>query len=502
MTAGPRTAALTQRVAWAAEAVERSGDRLPPEAVAAASAALDRARDRLALGADHTVVALAGGTGSGKSSLFNAITGLEFAEVGVQRPTTSAVTACVWAHDAAALLDWLGVDPLRRRERESVLDGETQAALRGLVLLDLPDHDSIAPEHREVVDRVLPQADLIAWVVDPQKYADQALHGGYLRRLAGHAAAMIVVVNQIDTVPAGSRAALLADVGRLLEQDGLAGVGVFPVSATTGEGLVQLHRVLEAAVAGHGLAEVRADVAIEEAVLAIAARTGTSPPVPSTAGIVAGLVEAAGVRGQATALESPGGAGLAAFTGLGPVQRARAETERRAWLLRATTDLPAPWRDAVGAAVPDAATLAAAIDARLASVAPRADRGRGSVAATIGWVLTLLATLAGVGATAGSALAEGGLGGTGLVLAVATGTAALVTVGLVAAARTARRRFARRRAREVTEAATTVVAEVVEGSISAPVAAVLTEHAGIVELLERAGARVSTPAPAQTSSPA
>lgn len=502
MTGGPRTAALLERVARAAEAVELSGDRLPPEAVAAATAALDRARERLALGADHTVVALAGGTGSGKSSLFNAIAGLPFAEVGVQRPTTSTVTACVWAHDATALLDWLQVDPLRRRQRESVLDADSQAALRGLVLLDLPDHDSIAPAHRDVVDRVLPQADLIVWVVDPQKYADQALHGGYLRRLAGHAAAMVVVVNQVDTVPPGARDALLADVARLLAQDGLGAVEVYPVSATSGEGLGDLHQVLEAAVAGHGLAEVRAGVAVEEAVLAIAARTGTTPPLPARDAIVAGLVEAAGVPGQAAALETPGSAGLAAFTGLGPVQVARAETERRAWLLRAAADLPGPWRDAVARAVPDGAALATAIDAGLATVRPRTDRGRAPVVATVAWATALLATLGGVGATVGSGLAEGGLGGTGTVLAVATGLAALATVALVGAARAARRRFALRRAAEVTEAARTAVAAVVAEQVEAPAAAVLAEHAAIVGLLERAGAAPSTPGPAHPSSPA
>ena len=112
------------------------------------------------------------------------------------------------------LLDWLGVVPDRRIERESLLDGESEASLRGLVLLDLPDHDSIAPEHREVVDRLLPQADLLVWVVDPQKYADDALHTGYLRRLVGHEASMVVVLNQVDTVPEEVRAELVADVAQ------------------------------------------------------------------------------------------------------------------------------------------------------------------------------------------------------------------------------------------------------------------------------------------------
>ena len=69
----------------------------------------ERAAARLRLSADHTVVAIAGATGSGKSSTFNALTGLELSAVGVRRPTTSWATACVWGSEGAAeLLDWLG----------------------------------------------------------------------------------------------------------------------------------------------------------------------------------------------------------------------------------------------------------------------------------------------------------------------------------------------------------------------------------------------------------
>ena len=35
------------------------------------------------------------------------------------------------------------------------------------------------------------------WGLDPQKYADDALHSGYLRRLVGHEASMLVVLNQV-----------------------------------------------------------------------------------------------------------------------------------------------------------------------------------------------------------------------------------------------------------------------------------------------------------------
>ena len=61
----------------------------------------DRVATRLGLTAEHTVVAIAGATGSGKSSTFNALAGVELSSVGVRRPTTSWATACVWGREGA-----------------------------------------------------------------------------------------------------------------------------------------------------------------------------------------------------------------------------------------------------------------------------------------------------------------------------------------------------------------------------------------------------------------
>src|SRR6185295_1315707 len=135
---------------------------------------IDRAGERLALSRAHTVVALAGTTGSGKSSLFNAVSRLQISQVGVRRPTTGVAHACVWGTEGAgALLDWLGVPPSRRFVRESALDADDELALRGLVLLDLHDFDSVDASHRIEVDRLLRLVDLVVWVMDPQKYADK-----------------------------------------------------------------------------------------------------------------------------------------------------------------------------------------------------------------------------------------------------------------------------------------------------------------------------------------
>ncbi len=205
---------------------------------------LKRAGERLRLSSSHTVVALAGGTGSGKSTLFNALSGAAFSPPGVTRPTTRHVHACVWGMQGVApLLDWLNVQRRHRYARASVLDsGESD--LDGLVLLDLPDHDSVVTASMAAVDRLSKLADMVIWVLDPQKYADAAVHNRYLIPLAGHASVFTVVLNQIDVLPPEQIRDCEQDLRRLLDAEGLAETPVLPVSARTGAGLPELRALL------------------------------------------------------------------------------------------------------------------------------------------------------------------------------------------------------------------------------------------------------------------
>ena len=158
---------------------------LPADRLRPAEAVILRAGDRLALSRDHTVVALAGATGSGKSSLFNALAGLS-CRPSASPPDDGVAHACVCSGAGTAdLLDWLDVPKPQRFARESALDADEQATLRGLVLLDLPDFDSIEAAHRPEVDRLLRLVDLVIWVTDPQKYADQVIHEQYLQMSTG-----------------------------------------------------------------------------------------------------------------------------------------------------------------------------------------------------------------------------------------------------------------------------------------------------------------------------
>ena len=98
----------------------------------------------------NTVAVLAGGTGSGKSSLFNRLAGADFSPVGITRPVTLNPHACVWGMEGAGpLLEWLGVQHRYRYARSSALS-EGESSMRGLVLLDLPDHDSVLGGTSEV----------------------------------------------------------------------------------------------------------------------------------------------------------------------------------------------------------------------------------------------------------------------------------------------------------------------------------------------------------------
>ena len=248
------------------------------ELLTEAEALLRRSGERMRMSASHTVVALAGGTGSGKSSLFNALAGANFSPAGVTRPTTKHSHACVWGMEGAApLLDWLGVQRRHRYARASALD-EGEASLTGMLLLDLPDHDSVVTGSAALVDRLVKMADMLVWVLDPLKYADASVHRRYLVPLAGHAAVTTVVLNQVDTLSPDQADDCRSDLRRLLDAEGLTETHVLVTSATTGAGLDELRRVLASAVAVRQAASERITADIDALLERFAVYAGASVP--------------------------------------------------------------------------------------------------------------------------------------------------------------------------------------------------------------------------------
>ena len=275
----PARAGLPERLDALAAAVEDGTGRLPQELVDHVQGVVDRAGQRRRLSTDHTVVALAGATGSGKSSIFNSVAGIELARVGVRRPTTGEPLACVWGTQGVSpLLEWLGI-PLRHRiPKESILDSGEDDALDGLVLLDLPDNDSNEQSHRAQVDRLVEMVDLFVWVLDPQKYADAVLHERYLRPLSGHADVTVIVLNQVDLLSADDLDECMSDLRRLLTEDGLPKVPVIPMSARTGAGMEEFLRVLREAVTRRKSADDRVAADVRDAATRLLSAVGEGEP--------------------------------------------------------------------------------------------------------------------------------------------------------------------------------------------------------------------------------
>jgi GTP-binding protein EngB required for normal cell division len=259
------------------EAVELCDGRVDPAALAEARRVVDQADRRLAMSGSATVVALAGATGSGKSSTFNALSGTSLATVGVRRPTTAHAMATSWGEESAEdLLDWLQIP----RRHALVTDPDMDAALDGLVLLDLPDHDSTELDHRLEVDRLVQLVDMLIWVVDPQKYADAAIHDRYLKPLAKHADVMMIILNQVDMLNTPQREQCLSDLRRLLDSEGLAKVPVLAVSAMTGEGIEALRETLAKQVAEKQAAARRLAADVSVAAAKLSAASGTAKVTP------------------------------------------------------------------------------------------------------------------------------------------------------------------------------------------------------------------------------
>ena len=300
------TSPFARSVASLKDAISYGEGRVPETVLLDAAETLERLSQRRELSTEHTVIGFFGATGSGKSTLFNAIAGQNIALSAPTRPTTSTVQAAIWeAEGSEELLDWLGIDKrvypqtqalaaegeategneaggnnkvaggvapnavtepapgLFNRIRRAVGGrGEMRTRTGGLILLDMPDFDSVTTTNRDLAARMMRYVDVLIWVVDPQKYADAVIHRDFMVPLAASGAQALCVLNQADKLAPAEVPAVLASLTRLLQAEGTEAHLLAPpiaVSARTGEGVDVLRDLLAQVAAAKSLSLQRTD---------------------------------------------------------------------------------------------------------------------------------------------------------------------------------------------------------------------------------------------------
>ncbi len=165
------------------------------------------------------VVVLLGSTGSGKSSLFNALAGRDISPSGVLRPTTRRPVALAHPDDAGPqLLPGLSA----RGALELVAD---PVVGRGLVLVDAPDFDSVELANRAFAVELLEAADLVVFVTTATRYADQ-MPWTMLERARQRGVPLLAILNRLPP-EADDADAVVADYAAMLQHGRLGESGAF-----------------------------------------------------------------------------------------------------------------------------------------------------------------------------------------------------------------------------------------------------------------------------------
>ena len=144
-------------------------------------------------------VVFLGGTGTGKSTLFNALCGAPLSETGVERPKTCG--PILYTPDRCPVEKGFplpGMELCKETgEKEGLkaatglagrllILGHTREEFSHLTLVDTPDLDSIEIDNRQIAEDFFLLSDAVIFVTSQEKYADEIPRQFLLKILKGH----------------------------------------------------------------------------------------------------------------------------------------------------------------------------------------------------------------------------------------------------------------------------------------------------------------------------
>ena len=140
-------------------------------------------------------VVFLGGTGTGKSTLFNAFCGRPLSATGVERPKTAGPIAhansqCFFKE--AFPFPEIHIKQITAEDENLPCTGKTaqlsvlatdEEPLSHLVLVDTPDLDSVEDKNHSIAKDLYSMSDAVVFVASQEKYADEVLHDFFMRVL-------------------------------------------------------------------------------------------------------------------------------------------------------------------------------------------------------------------------------------------------------------------------------------------------------------------------------
>ncbi len=205
------------------------------------------------LAEDRFNLAVVGQFKRGKSSLMNAVIGMDRLPTGIL-PLTSVITTVRYGDHEAVLVRHRGWSlpqevPLNRLEEYVTEKGNpgnrkhvevaevllpSEILRLGFSFIDTPGVGSAIAENTETTHRFLPEADAVVFVTSFESTMNQG-ELAFLRTIGRHAHKIFCVVNKLDLVSPDESEAVLTSMRKTIsDQLGLSNVKVFAVSARWG----------------------------------------------------------------------------------------------------------------------------------------------------------------------------------------------------------------------------------------------------------------------------